>query len=298
MNKLTKLIFAVGLATASVGAVFAAETAAPEVSATALRGPLHLLQGKGGNVVVSVGIDGILMVDGDYSSHFEGYKAALETISESNLAPSFLLNTHWHEDHTGSNEQWALRGSVIFAHDNVRQRMSTRQEIPALDKVVEPSPRLALPVVTYADSLALHFNGDDVEVQHYPAGHTDGDSVVFYSRENVVHVGDLLFKDRFPFVDIASGGSVSGYLANIESVLQRLDDDTLVVPGHGALANKADLERFHGMISATSVAVKAALAQGMSVDAIVEKGLGEQWATWGEGFIDEAIWIKTLAESP
>jgi cyclase len=167
----------------------------------------------------------------------------------------------------------------------------------ALKQVIEPSPRPALPVVTFDQGLALRFNGTTVEVQHYPRGHTDGDAVVFFVEQNVVHMGDLFFKDRFPFIDLGSGGSVQGYLANVKAILQRIDSKTVVVPGHGSLANKADLQRYVGMLEATSKLVGSRLEEGVDVEEIVNEGLGEKWAPWGAGFIDEATWIKTVAAS-
>lgn len=285
-----------------VAFVSAAQSAdgVPEVSVTPLKGALYLLQGRGGNVVASLGEDGILIIDDDYAQYASAYQQALNNLrpgSEDAQTPSFVINTHWHGDHTGSNGFWAERGSVIVAHNNVRLRMSSRQEMKALGTVVEASPPSALPVVTYGDSLVLHFNGDEIEVQHFPRGHTDGDSAVFFSKENVVHMGDHFFKDAFPFIDLGSGGSVAGYLANIETLLTRVDSSTVIVPGHGAVANKADLERYHEMLSATTGAVKAALASGLSLAQVIEQGLGDKWSSWGQGFINEEMWISTLAAS-
>jgi len=267
-----------------------------DVRTQALRGPLHLMQGRGGNVVASVGLDGILLIDDDYAELGPAYEKAIVALTESKLMPGFVINTHWHFDHTGNNAFWASRGAVIVGHRNVRRRMSTPQQIRALDMAVEPSPPMALPLVTFSDSLTLHFNGTDIEVQHYPAGHTDGDSVIYYSQDNVVHTGDLFFKDAFPFVDLSSGGSVAGYIANVEAVLARVDEQTLIVPGHGAVADKADLERFLAMLKSTTAAVRGALDKGMSVREITELSLGAKWASWGQGFIDEAAWIATIAE--
>lgn len=268
---------------------------AAEVSVQALRGPLQLLQGKGGNVVASVGRDGILLVDTDYPEMRAAYESVVSEFAEAALMPGFVINTHWHFDHTGNNEFWAGRGAIVLAHENVRERMAAGQRIDALDMQVEASPPVALPIITFDDSLALHFNGDTIEVKHYPAGHTDGDSVVFYARENVVHTGDLFFKDRYPFVDLSSGGSIAGYISNVEAILARIDDDTLVVPGHGNIATRADLERFLGMLNSTTAAVQGALDKGMSVEEITALTLGAKWAAWGKGFIDEPAWIATIA---
>ena len=286
----------------SAGLVSADQSAAvaPEVSVTPLKGALYLLQGRGGNVLASLGDDGILIIDDDYAQYASAYQQALNNLQPGSgyaQTPSFVINTHWHGDHTGSNEFWAERGSVIVAHNNVRLRMSSRQEMKALDTVVEASPPSALPVVTYGDSLVLHFNSDDIEIQHFPRGHTDGDSTVFFSKENVVHMGDHFFNDAFPFIDLGSGGSVAGYLANIETLLTRVDRSTVIIPGHGAVANKADLERYYEMLSATTGAVKAALASGQSLAQVIEQGLGDKWSSWGQGFINEEMWISTVAAS-
>lgn len=295
MSRLTPLALIGGLVLAFTCLSSAAQDKAPTVTLTPLKGALHLLQGRGGNVVASVGEDGILLVDDDYGEYAQAYHDALVQLAGPGLEPAFVFNTHWHSDHTGSNAFWAERGAVIMAHRNVRVRMSTRQEMKTIGRVVEPSPKQALPIVTFDDSLVIHFNGEDIEVQHYPTGHTDGDGVVYYSTENVVHMGDLFFKDRFPFVDIGSGGDVQGYIAAVASILARVDDSTVIVPGHGSLADKADLERYHRMLTTTSAQVLKSLDQGMSVEAITSRGLGEQWASWGGGFINEARWISFIA---
>ena len=273
-----------------------AETAVPTVNATPIKGSLHLLQGKGGNVLASVGEDGILIIDDDYTEYADAYHQALKALAGNEGLPRFVINTHWHFDHVGGNAYWGERGAVILAHTNVYQRMSTRQEMKVFERVVEPSPASALPIVTYGDALALHFNGDQLEVQHYPRGHTDGDSIVFFIEENVVHMGDHYFKDRFPFVDIGSGGNVKQYTANVASVLSRIDDATVIVPGHGALATRADLIRYLQMLETTTALVESKLEQGMSTTAITEQGLGDEWQSWGGGFIKEAAWISFIAD--
>jgi len=297
MIKPGSLIIYAGLALILCGPLVSAETDSPTVTVTALKGPLHLLRGRGGNVVASVGKDGILLVDDDYAEYASAYREALDTLAQAGQEPRFVLNTHWHFDHTGNNGYWAERGAVLMAHENVRQRMAAGQEMKAVGRVVEPSPPQALPVVTFSDSLMVHFNGEDVEVLHYANGHTDGDSAVFYTSQNVVHMGDLFFKDAFPFVDIGSGGNVFGYIAAVKAILARVDDDTLIVPGHGSLATRADLQRYHQMLTTTSAAVKTALAGGASVESVIEAGLGSQWQSWGAGFIDEANWVRFIAGS-
>ena len=274
-----------------------AQEATPQVSVSPLVGSLLLLQGRGGNVVASVGTDGVLIVDDDYAEYAAAYQKALDGLAGGKTAPTFVINTHWHFDHVGGNEYWGERNAIIVAHTTVRERMSTRQDMKAFNRVVEPSPAAALPVVTFDDSLALHFNGEAVEVRHYPRGHTDGDSMVFFTGQNLLHMGDHFFKDRFPFVDIGSGGNVFGFSENIAAALAVVDDNTVIVPGLGSVADRADLQRYQEMLQTTTELVKQQLAQGVSVDAVIEQGLGEKWASWGEGFIKEDAWIRFIAGS-
>jgi len=274
-----------------------AEDEIPRVSITPIKGNLYLLQGKGGNVVASVGDDGILMIDDDYAEYADAYHQALKSIAGTDKLPRFVINTHWHFDHVGTNAYWGERGAIIVANTNVYKRMSTRQDMAYFNTVVEPSPEPALPVVTYADSIGLRFNHDQLRIQHYPGGHTDGDSVVYFSGENVVHTGDHYFKDAFPFVDIGSGGNVLGFTDNVASILEQIDDDTVIVPGHGAIASKAEFSRYHEMLVATTALVRAGLAEGMSVEAIAQRGLGEEWESYGKGFIKTADWVRFIADS-
>lgn len=280
-----------------IGGMAETEAAETTVEVTPIKANLYLLQGKGGNVLASVGDDGILIIDDDYAGFGPAYHQALKSLSTTDGVPRLVLNTHWHLDHTGGNTYWGERGSVILAHTNVYERMSTQQDMAFFDNTVEPSPAVALPTVTYGDTITLHFNHDLLRVQHFPSGHTDGDSVVFFTGENVVHMGDHYFKNLFPFVDIGSGGNVLSFTANVAAVLEQIDDQTVIVPGHGALATRAELTNYHQMLEATTDIVRSKLAQGLSVEAITEQGLGEQWHSWGQGFINEPAWIGFIAAS-
>jgi glyoxylase-like metal-dependent hydrolase (beta-lactamase superfamily II) len=268
----------------------------PTVTVTPIKDGLYLLQGRGGNVVASTGDDGVLLVDDDYSQYQPAYLQAVKHLGADGVR--FIVNTHWHGDHAGGNAAWGEAGSVIMAHDNVRLRLSTRQDIKAFNRVIEPQPPSAWPLVTFADSLALHVNGETVEVQHFPSGHTDGDSMVFFLEPNLVHTGDHYFKDRFPFVDLGSGGSVGGFIDNVSALLQRVDADTVIVPGHGGLANRADLQRYHDMLLETRAEVRAMQAEGMDLAAIQARGLDAKWDSWGSGFINAERWISFIATSP
>ena len=294
---LIKKFSVLGLCLGLAPALLAEDPAEPVVQLSEIKPGLHLLQGRGGNVVASLGADGLLLVDDDYAELQNAYRTALDELAGEGSIPRYLLNTHWHFDHVGNNAYWGEQGTVILAHRNVRARMSTRQEMKAFNRVVEASPAAALPVVTFEDSLALHFNGLDVEVRHFPRGHTDGDSMVFFPSLNVVHTGDHYFFDRFPFIDLGSGGDVRGYTANVAALLEVLDDRSVIVPGHGPLASRDDLQRFHDMLVATTDLIEGHLEEGMPVEAIIEQGLGAQWQAWGAGFIDEPTWIRIVAAS-
>ena len=246
-------------------------------------GGISMLVGSGGNIGVSAGADGILIIDDQYAPLAAKIKAALAALGSD--APKFLLNTHFHGDHTGGNAEFGA-GSIIVAHENVRGRLVTGN-----------SPVVALPVVTFDDDVTLHFNGEDITLIHMPAGHTDTDSVVLFEGSNVIHMGDHFFNGGFPFVDLASGGTVQGYLSNLEKVLSWIAEDTAVIPGHGPLGTKADLLNFYNVIKDTSTEIRVKKSQHMSKEEIVAAGLGEQYQSWGQGFINEGRWIETVFDS-
>lgn len=265
----------------------------PSVTTTAIKGPLYLLQGRGGNVLASVGDDGVLLIDDDYDGYGDAYAEALAALGQSNAR--YVINTHWHGDHSGSNGYWSNRGAVLVAHDNVRQRLSTDQENAFFGRTTPASPVAAWPQVTFEQSMAIHFNGDTLEIQHYPAGHTDGDSIIFFQKQNVVHMGDHFFKDRFPFIDLDSGGSPRAFIRNIAAVLQLVDEETVIVPGHGSLAGKSDLQVYHTMLINTLAEVQTMQSEGLTLKQMQAEGLDERWSDWGGGFINEPNFIAFLA---
>ena len=279
-------------------AAFAGSALAQDVTTTQLTDSLYMMQGRGGNVVLSFGDDGAVMIDDDYPNMVTAYQSAVdEVMGEDFSAPQYVINTHWHQDHTGGNSYWAGEGAKVIAHNNVRKRMQEGLDNKALGVVFPPSPEEALPVMTFDSQFSLYVNSEAIVVEHFSAGHTDGDSMVFFTNDNVVHMGDHFFNGRFPFVDIESGGNVLSYTQNVASVLARIDDATQVVPGHGPLASKVELEAYHGMLVETVAEVGAALDAGNSVDDIVASGLDAKWAEWGTGFINEAAWIRTIVGS-
>lgn len=251
-----------------------------EISARQISGSVYMLTGAGGNIGASVGADGTMIIDDQFAPLGERIQNALNGLGGGK--PRLVLNTHFHGDHTGSNAQFGADGTII-AHDNVRIRLLT-----------EGVERSALPLVTYADRIHVHFNDDDIELIHLPAGHTDSDSVVWFKQANVIHLGDHLFNGRFPFIDVASGGSVEGYVSNLESVLAMVPDDIQIIPGHGELASIQAVTDSIAMIHSTFRTVKDAQAAGKSGDEIVAAGLDPRWDNYGGGFINEERWIRIL----
>jgi len=248
-----------------------------------VRGNISMLIGAGGNIGVSAGDDGILIIDDQFAPLADKIRAAIADLGSD--TPKFLLNTHFHGDHTGSNADFGVN-SIIVAHENVRGRL-----------VAIDSPASALPVITFDDDVTVHFNGEDITLIHMPAGHTDTDSVVMFSGSNVIHMGDHFFNGGFPFVDMANGGSVQGYLNNLEKALSWISDDTAVVPGHGPLGTKQDLLNFYNVVKDTSTTIRVMKSQQMSKEDIVAEGLDAQYESWGQGFINEQRWIETVFDS-
>jgi glyoxylase-like metal-dependent hydrolase (beta-lactamase superfamily II) len=265
-----------------------------EVKATKVAGNVYMLEGAGGNIGVSVGDDGLLIVDDQFAPLADKIRAALKGIADKKLR--FILNTHWHGDHTGGNVAFGPEATII-AHDNVRKRLATEQKSTVFNSTTPPSPKEALPVITFNNSLSVHFNGEDIRAIHYPQGHTDGDSVIFFSASNVVHLGDDFFAGRFPFVDLESGGSVEGLVKNIGELIGKIPADAKLIPGHGPISTLDDLKSYHRMLQQTTEIVRQKMAAGKTLDQIKSEGLPAEWAPWGAGFIKTDRWVETIYKS-
>lgn len=278
-----KLFTTLALAALSFTSLAQDRFADVEITDTPLKGSVHMLQGSGGNIGVSAGDDGILIIDDQYEPLAERIAAALGKLGSDK--PKFIINTHFHGDHTGSNAFFhEHKDATILAHENVRVRLAGDEKVS----------KAALPVVTYKEGIKLYFNNETLHIMHLPEGHTDGDSAVWFEEPDVLHTGDLFFNERFPFIDTKSGGSVTGYIQSVEALLSKVSEDTVIIPGHGPLADKAAYEGFLDMINATFDIVKQHKADGKTEAEVVEAGLGEKWASWGWQFISEERWIKTL----
>lgn len=262
------------------------------VKVTKVSGNVYMLQGRGGNIGAVVGPEGILIVDDDYKTVSEKLRDALKELGSA--TPKFILNTHWHGDHTEGNYFFG-KDSIIIAHANVRKRL---MDPPMIFGTKTPAyPSFALPIVTYETAATLHINGEDVKLVHYPSGHTDGDSVVFFKNANVVHLGDDFFVGRFPFVDLDSGGSVEGLANNIATLIKTLPPDAKLIPGHGPLATLDDLKAYHQIIVESSKIVTDAMKKKKSLDQIKKAGLPEKFKSAGSGFIKTDAWIEIVYRS-
>lgn len=282
------------LATMSLSFIFFLASSlalAQQVTTLAVTDDVYMLQGKGGNVGVIVGEDEMLVIDDDYADMSDQLQAALQELSDKPMR--FLINTHWHSDHVGGNVHFGPHTNIV-AHANVRKRMSTRQEMKALGRVVKATPEKGLPVVTFENAVTLHAADQTVELKHFPAGHTDGDSVVFIQPANVVHMGDHYFAKALPFVDLGSGGSVQGFLRNVQSVLEQTNTETRIIPGHGPLSNQAELRTHLAKLKRSVAIITDYKKAGLSAEQAKQKGLPKAFDDWQQGFIKTPQWIDTV----
>jgi cyclase len=246
---------------------------------------IYMLEGSGGNIGVSVGADGNLIVDDQFAPLAEKIDAAVQKLNPGKL--KFVLNTHHHGDHTGGNAAFGAKDATIIAQSNVRKRLSAEAN----------SRKEALPVITFDQSASVHFNGEEIKLIHQGPGHTDGDSIVFFTGANVVHMGDQFFNGGFPFVDLGSGGTVDGYIKTVAAVLEKVPADAKIIPGHGKLASVSDLKTFHAMLVETSELVKKGVTAGKSLADLKAAGLPEKFKDYGNGFIKTDRWIETIYNS-
>jgi glyoxylase-like metal-dependent hydrolase (beta-lactamase superfamily II) len=256
-----------------------------EIAAKPIRGGVYMLTGAGGNMAVSAGGDGVFLVDDQFAPLTEKITAAIREIQDEPVR--FVVNTHWHGDHTGGNENLGEAGAVIVAHGNVRQRMSVEQFQKMRDRTIPASPEGALPVITFTDALTFHLNGESVHVFHAPPAHTDGDSVVHFQGADVLHAGDIFFNGTYPFIDIDSGGSIEGIIEAQERILSLCGDDSVIIPGHGPIANAADLRKTRQMLTTVRDRVRNAIASGMKLEELIASNpLADLNGEWGGGFIE------------
>jgi glyoxylase-like metal-dependent hydrolase (beta-lactamase superfamily II) len=272
-----------------------------EVKATLVAGNIYLLQGAGGNIAASVGEDGIVLVDDEFAPLAPKIAAALKALGITDKPVRYVINTHFHYDHTGGNAPFAGEGSTVIAHDNVRSRMiegGTAGNGGSLKMAFKPAEKAALPVITFDHDVAVHLNGEDIRALHFPAGHTDGDAIIFFPKANVVHMGDDYVRYGFPFIDVDAGGSVAGMIKACEAVIDKLPADVKVIPGHGELSSLAEVREYVAMLKGTSAVVAKALKAGKSLEQMKKAQLLAPWsARYSGSFINTDAFLETLYNS-
>jgi cyclase len=267
-----------------------------EVKTTKLNDTTYMLVGAGGNLGVSIGPDAVFLIDDQYAPMTPKIEAAIKALSDKPV--KFVVNTHWHGDHTGGNENFGKAGAIIVAHDNVRKRMSTEQVLAFFNMKVPPSPKDALPVITFGADTTFHLNGDEIHAFHVPNAHTDGDVIVYFRKGNIIHMGDLYFNGLYPFIDSASGGKIDGVIAAADRALALANDQTKIIPGHGPLSNKAELKAYRDMLATVAGRVKAQLAAGKKLeDIIAAKPTADYDPKWGGGFIKPDKWVELVVRN-
>jgi cyclase len=256
-----------------------------QMKVTKVAGNVYMLEGSGGNIGASIGEDGIVIVDDQFAPLADKIKAALKGVTDKPVR--FVINTHFHGDHTGGNAIFQKDAPVI-AQDNVRKRL----EAGGGDH--KPAPKDALPIITFDHDVTVHLNGEDIHALHFASGHTDGDSIIFFSKSNVVHMGDDFVTYGYPFIDLKSGGSVEGMIAAVDDVAGKLPADVKVIPGHGPISNLDDVRKFSAMLKDTLAVVQKALKQGKTLDQMKQEKILAPWDKWSGEFINSNGFIEVL----
>lgn len=246
----------------------------------------YMLVGKGGNIGLSVGDEGVLLIDSQFEQLTDKILSAINNrITEKPV--KFVINTHWHQDHTGGNENFVNNGAIVIAHENVRERLSTGQFVDFLNKTFEASPLNALPTITYNDFITFYFNEDKIDAYHIPNAHTDGDSIIYFNKRNVIHTGDLYVNGRYPFIDHSSGGSIDGIITAIEKITSIIDNETKIIPGHGLIANIDDLQEYLVMLKDIRQQVQTMVNNGENLEQIIKSGITANYdSLYSDSFIN------------
>jgi cyclase len=289
-----RLLFAASLALVAAPAFAQRDFSTVEIKAAEVASGLYMLEGAGGNIGLSVGTDGAFVIDDQFAPLAPKIMAAIKAIDARPV--EFVVNTHWHGDHTGGNEAFGAAGAHIVAHDNVRRRL--KEGLKRETSETPPAPEGALPVVTFSDQVSFYWNGRDIRVIHLNDAHTDGDAIIHFRDANVIHTGDIYFNGGYPYVDLQSGGTFDGLIAAQEAILALCDNETVIIPGHGALSSKAILSPYVAMLRDVRARIAALIAQGLTEDQVAKadplKDLNE---TWGKGFINGEALTRTVYKS-
>lgn len=264
-----------------------------KITANRVADGIYMVTGKGGNIGLFIGEDGTFLIDDQFAPLTEKILATIKSVGGEH--PRFLINTHYHGDHTGGNEKLGQKGTLIFSHHNVRERLETGSTIAAFKMTRPPVTKDGLPVVTYSKKVKFHLNGDTVHVKHVPHAHTDGDSFIFFEKANVIHAGDFVFNGFYPFIDVHHGGSLKGMIRAVDKVLRLSDDKTKIIPGHGPLADKKQVAEYRNMLATAYERLRKLKAEGKSAQEAAAAGpLDDLEATWGDGLFKGARWIEII----
>ncbi len=269
-----------------------------DVQITKLTENIHVLMAVGGNIAVSSGSDGLFIIDDGLpsGSMAEKIEAALRTIRDEPVR--MVFNTHWHFDHTGGNRHFGEQGALIVAHDNVRERMSTKQFSSFFNIESLPSPNIALPVVTFDQGISFHLNGDTIRALHIANGHTDGDAVLFFEGANIVHTGDLFTNRQYPFIDLSGGGSARGMLAAVDTLIPMLSEDTIIIPGHGPIATLEDVQAYRTMLYTVINRIQLLIDEGKTADEVISLQPSVNFdAIWAWSFLPAERWNRLIYDS-
>lgn len=255
-----------------------------KVTSQHVKDNIYMLQGSGGNIGVLTGKDGIVMIDDQFLELGGKIKDAIAALDKAPIR--FTLNTHIHGDHSGSNEYFRRLGSTVVAHDLVRERM-----------IKEPRPEDAWPVITFPNKLSLHLNGQDIELIHFEPGHTDGDVIIYFKQANVFHMGDVFVRYGYPYIDMSSGGNINGLIASVDKALNMMNEESIIIPGHGELCNKDEVKKYRDRLATIRDKVASALKQGKKVEDLAGLGITNAYdAEWGKGFIKGKDFVLVVAE--
>jgi glyoxylase-like metal-dependent hydrolase (beta-lactamase superfamily II) len=264
-----------------------------EIKAVKVTDQIYMIVGQGGNIGLFIGEDGTFLIDDQFAPLTEKILEAIKSVGGQH--PRFLINTHYHGDHTGGNEKIGQGGTLIVSHDNVRERLISGAYIGAFKMKLPPVSNVGLPVVTFSKNIKFHINGDTVMVKHVPHAHTDGDSFIYFQDANVIHAGDLFFNGFYPFIDVNHGGSLKGVIKGLDKLLRIADDQTKIISGHGPLGDKQQLASYRQMLGVAYERLKTLKAEGKTAEeAAAAKPLDDLEATWGNGLFKGDQWIQLV----
>jgi glyoxylase-like metal-dependent hydrolase (beta-lactamase superfamily II) len=276
-----RTISAVGLLLISPALALAQDLSQVQITTVPVRGSIYMLQGSGGNIGVSIGDDGTFIIDDQFAPLTEKIQTAIRALTPNPVR--FVVNSHWHYDHSDGNENFGRAGALIVSHDNSRRRMETDQIVSLSNRPQPPYDEVGLPKITFHDSMRFYYNGDLIDVLHLGPAHTDGDAVIYFRDTNVIHTGDVFVRYGLPFIDNPNGGSIDGTIDSTWAIAGLIDDDTVIIPGHGQLSTRADLLAYREMLVTVRDRIRSQMAQGHSVDQIVASNPARGYAEPGAG---------------